>query len=136
MNTPQRPALDGRRFTGVVLERGKTAGDADRLIFDNGRFRSTACDRYDYGPNRLRVNGHANLHFDDPLLGDFAGAQLLVRVRAQRIFPNCPRYIHRLQCVEPSPYVPHADAVPPVPKWKSLDAFRDVLPAGDPARED
>jgi uncharacterized protein len=87
-------------------------------------------------PNRLRVNGQASLHFDDPLLGEFAGAQLLVRVRTRRIFPNCPRYIHKLQTVEPSPYVPHAGQTPPVPKWKRFDAFRDVLPAGDPARED
>ena len=42
-------ALDGRRFDGVVLERGKTSGDADTLIFERGRFRSTACDRYEYG---------------------------------------------------------------------------------------
>jgi hypothetical protein len=42
-------ALDGRRFAGVVLECGKTAGDADTLSFDGGRFRSSACDRYDYG---------------------------------------------------------------------------------------
>jgi len=41
--------LDGREFAGIVLECGKTAGDADTLIFKGGRFRSTACDRYDYG---------------------------------------------------------------------------------------
>lgn len=41
--------LDGRRFDGVVLEIGKTSGDADTLIFRNGRFQSTACDRYGYG---------------------------------------------------------------------------------------
>jgi hypothetical protein len=41
--------LDGRRFDGIVLECGKTAGDADRLTFEGGRFRSSACDRYDYG---------------------------------------------------------------------------------------
>ena len=41
--------LDGRRFEGVVLERGKTSGDADTLIFERGRFRSTACDRWGYG---------------------------------------------------------------------------------------
>lgn len=41
--------LDGRQFAGVVLECGKTAGDADTLIFERGRFRSTACDRYGYG---------------------------------------------------------------------------------------
>jgi hypothetical protein len=43
------PLLDGRRFDGIVLERGKTSGDADSLLFEAGRFRSTACDRYGYG---------------------------------------------------------------------------------------
>jgi hypothetical protein len=41
-------SLDGRSFQGVFLERGKTSGDADTLIFKDGRFRSTACDRYGY----------------------------------------------------------------------------------------
>jgi hypothetical protein len=41
-------ALDGRSFQGVFLERGKTSGDADTLIFKDGRFRSSACDRYGY----------------------------------------------------------------------------------------
>jgi hypothetical protein len=45
---PRKP-LDGRRFDGIVLERGHTSGDADTLIFQAGRFRSTACDRYGYG---------------------------------------------------------------------------------------
>jgi hypothetical protein len=48
MNIPSQ-LLDGRRFDGVVLECGKTAGDADTLLFDGGRFRSTGCDRYGYG---------------------------------------------------------------------------------------
>src|SRR5512133_2633388 len=56
-------------------------------------------------PNRLRVNGRARIDANDPLLADFAGAQLVVRVKAQLIFPNCPRYIHRMQVVERSPYV-------------------------------
>jgi len=41
--------LDGRRFDGIVLEAGHCQGDADTLIFDGGRFRSTACDRWGYG---------------------------------------------------------------------------------------
>src|SRR5262245_34980065 len=41
--------LDGRSFTGVFLERGKTSGDADTLTFKDGRFRSSACDQYGYG---------------------------------------------------------------------------------------
>jgi len=80
---------------------------------------------------RLRVNGRARLHLDDPLMADFPGAQAVVRVQAQHIFPNCPRYIHRMQMVEPSPYVPVADAATPVPGWKRSDAFRDYLPRED-----
>ncbi len=87
-------------------------------------------------PNRLRVNGRATLADADPLLETFAGAQLVVRVRATRIFPNCPRYIHRMNMVEASPYVPREGYTPPVPKWKRFEAFCDVLPRGDPARRD
>jgi len=44
-----RGALDGRNFNGIVLECGKTSGDADTLTFIDGRFRSSACDQYGYG---------------------------------------------------------------------------------------
>ena len=86
-------------------------------------------------PNRLRVNGRARIVFDDPLRADFAGAQLVVRVRAERIFPNCPRYVHRMAVAEPSSYIPRAGQPVPVPKWKRMEAFRDVLARDDPARE-
>jgi len=85
-------------------------------------------------PSRLRVNGRAFIVEDDPLRADFPGAQIIVRVRAVRIFPNCPRYVHRMSFVEASPYVPRAGYTPPVPKWKRFDAFCDVLPQDDPAR--
>lgn len=87
-------------------------------------------------PQRLRVNGAAHVQFDDPLLEHFAGAQLVVRVRARRIFPNCPRYVHRLRPAEASPYVPRAGYTPPVPAWKRFEIFRDVLARDDPARGD
>lgn len=86
-------------------------------------------------PNRLRVNGLARIDADDPLLEEFAGAQLVVRVHATQVFPNCPRYIHRMSVAEPSAYVPRAGPPPPVPKWKRMDAFKDVLASGDPARD-
>src|SRR5262247_3068364 len=40
-------------------------------------------------PRRLRVNGTATISRDDPLIDRFAGAQLLIRVQARAIFPNC-----------------------------------------------
>jgi predicted pyridoxine 5'-phosphate oxidase superfamily flavin-nucleotide-binding protein len=79
-------------------------------------------------PNRLRVNGVASLSADDPLMGEFEGAQMIVRVRAEKIFPNCPRYIHRMQLVEVSPYAPCEGKVPPVPAWKTFPQFKEVLP--------
>ena len=77
---------------------------------------------------RMRVNGRARLLEDDPLLSEYPGAQLIVRVRAERIFPNCPRYIHKMQMVERSVYTPRAGHTPPVPGWKKSAAFRDALP--------
>jgi len=49
-----------------------------------------------------------------------------VRVQAQQIFPNCPRYIHRLQMVETSVYAPCPGHEPPEPAWKA--GFKEVLP--------
>jgi predicted pyridoxine 5'-phosphate oxidase superfamily flavin-nucleotide-binding protein len=83
---------------------------------------------------RLRVNGVASLHEADPLLAEYPGAQLMVRVRAAQIFPNCPRYIHKMQLVEHSVYVPTCDHTPPVPEWKRRPGVREVLPRDDPAR--
>ena len=79
-------------------------------------------------PRRLRVNGLASVRPHDPLCREFVGAQLVVRVRATHIFPNCPRYIHRMQLAESSPYVPRPGIEPPLPAWKSFDLFKDVLP--------
>ncbi len=58
-------SLDGRRFDGVFIERGKTSGDADTLSFKDGRFRSSACDRYGYSdaPYKATAAGDA-VHFE------------------------------------------------------------------------
>ena len=77
---------------------------------------------------RLRLNGTASIDPDDPLLGTWPGAMLVVRVRAREVFPNCPRYIHRMQLVERSRYVPVAGEDAPVPEWKTREWARDVLP--------
>jgi predicted pyridoxine 5'-phosphate oxidase superfamily flavin-nucleotide-binding protein len=78
-------------------------------------------------PARLRVNGTARVSRDDPLLGETVGAQLIVRVTARAIFPNCPRYIPKMQLTEPSTYVPQPGSDPPEPAWKSFDAFKDAI---------
>ena len=89
------------------------------------------------GQRRLRLDGEASLHEDDPLLAQYPEAQFVVRVAVRAVFPNCPRYIHRMDLVERSRFVPHpAERETPVPRWKRADWMpSEALPADDPARD-
>jgi hypothetical protein len=79
-------------------------------------------------PKRLRVNGVATLDFDPKARAGITGAQVMVRVKARHIFPNCPRYIPDLGNGTQSKYLPEKDKAPVEPAWKSFDHFRDVVP--------
>jgi predicted pyridoxine 5'-phosphate oxidase superfamily flavin-nucleotide-binding protein len=66
-------------------------------------------------PNRLRLQGRAD--FDD---------DLIVRVEVDQLWPNCPRYIHRMRFESLSPHAPRDGYEPPDAEWKQH--FTDVLP--------
>jgi hypothetical protein len=83
-------------------------------------------------PRRLRVNGTARVRDDDPLLKETVGAQLIVRLEARAIFPNCPRYIPDMKMAGPSIYTPQPNCDPPEPAWKSFDIFKDAVPPRQP----
>ena len=87
-------------------------------------------------PKRLRVNGIASIDDDDPLLAAYAEAQLVVRVHVTDVLSNCPRYVHRMEVVERSRFVPHADRETPIPDWKRRAWSHDALPERDPARRE
>jgi predicted pyridoxine 5'-phosphate oxidase superfamily flavin-nucleotide-binding protein len=84
---------------------------------------------------RMRLNGTASVADVDPLLADYPEAQLVVRVTATEVFPNCPRYIHEYRLVRRSRFVPREQCSTPVPAWKTREWARDVLRHGDPASE-
>jgi uncharacterized protein len=80
-------------------------------------------------PNRVRLHGLASIEQNDPLLAEFVGAELLVRVKVTETFVNCPRYIHKYQRLLTSKYAPQADRpAPPAPQWKRIDLIQDALP--------
>ena len=87
------------------------------------------------GRKRMRLNGVASVDDADPLLSDYPEAQLIVRVTATEVFPNCPRYIHEYKLVNRSRFVPKAECETPVPQWKRSDWAHDVLPEDDPAND-
>jgi predicted pyridoxine 5'-phosphate oxidase superfamily flavin-nucleotide-binding protein len=82
---------------------------------------------------RLRVNGAAEVRADESLRAAMDGAVFVIRVSVERIFPNCPRYLHRMQLTEHSVYAPRPCYTPPVPGWKTSEQFRDHLPERDRA---
>jgi hypothetical protein len=117
-----------------LQEKRETRALADRLEKVTMRSAFTDEDRLfiDFEtPRRLRVNGTAVVSDSDPALRALPGAVFVVRVTAERIFPNCPRYIHKMQMVEESVHAPRPDYTPPVPAWKTFEVFRDALPPRD-----
>lgn len=117
------PNYDGN---GMYLSMGNVAdtGQVGLLFID-----------FDH-QHRMRLNGEATIDKNDPLMAEYPEAQFIVRVRAREVFPNCPRYIHKMRLVQRSRFVPKADCPTPVPSWKQGDWVSDTLPANDPARGD
>jgi predicted pyridoxine 5'-phosphate oxidase superfamily flavin-nucleotide-binding protein len=83
--------------------------------------------------HRMRVNGEASIDLEDPLVDTWPEAQFVVRIRPREVFPNCPRYIHRMEKVEASAFVPRENCVTPVPAWKRSEWAEGALPQDDPA---
>ena len=82
-------------------------------------------------PHRVRLHGTASIDDNDPLIMDFKDADMVVRVRIEELWINCPRYVHRYTKVKPSQYVPRADCETPYAVWKRIDAIQPALAAKD-----
>jgi uncharacterized protein len=82
---------------------------------------------------RLRVNGVARIAAPSSVDPPYPEAQFVVKMAVREVFPNCPRYIHKQQRIEPSKFVPRPAVRTPVPGWKRMDWACEVLPVGDPA---
>ena len=78
--------------------------------------------------SRLRVKGTATLYRDPATLADWPGAELLVSVLVDKVFLNCPRYVHRMAVAELSAFAPGDGHVPPEPEWKDRPEFKPYLP--------
>ncbi|HEU4473645.1 MAG TPA: pyridoxamine 5'-phosphate oxidase family protein [Gemmatimonadales bacterium] len=85
-------------------------------------------------PHRLRVQGTASVAEQDPLLAEYPGADLVVRVAVSRVFVNCSRYVHKYQRIRASRYVPRAQCDTPFAEWKRIDVVQEVLPPRDAGR--
>lgn len=116
------PSYDGN---GMYLSAGN--------VMENPHVAMLFIDMVD--PMRVRVGGRASIDVDDPLTATYPGAELVVRVAVEEVFPNCPRYIHRTRTSEASPNVPDADGSAPIAEWKREHWACEVLAADDPARD-
>lgn len=78
-------------------------------------------------PFRLRLQGRAEVLRDDPLLGLFNEAELVVRVSVSDVWMNCPRYVHRYEKKATSRYAPRTDVETPLCEWKRIAGLEDIL---------
>jgi uncharacterized protein len=79
-------------------------------------------------PHRFRVQGRAKFARESPLLSEWVEAKYVVTIDIDRVWVNCPRYVHRYQRVGPSKYVPVAEKETPLASWKRMDIVQDVIP--------
>lgn len=76
---------------------------------------------------RLRISGHAEIDDSPAAIAGLPGAKRIVRVTAEHIFTNCPRYIPKMVTETPSVYVPREGYTPPDPAWKSMPFVKDIF---------
>lgn len=76
---------------------------------------------------RLRINGHAEVDERPEAIAGLPGAKRLIRVTAEHIFSNCPRYIPKFAAAEGSVYTPRDGYEPPDPAWKSMGFMKDLF---------
>ncbi len=80
------------------------------------------------GGTRLRCNGRAQLVDEPSAVARFRGAQLVVRIHIEQLFPNCGRYVHPMESGSPSPDAPRPGHEPPAAAWKDKPEYAGALP--------
>ncbi|MEM7498357.1 MAG: pyridoxamine 5'-phosphate oxidase family protein [Pseudomonadota bacterium] len=76
---------------------------------------------------RVRINGRATIHDEHEALASYPGAQRIVEVAVEHIYPNCPRYVPEMTMVAPSRHIPEAGRPQPVPAWKEIPPIEEIL---------
>lgn len=85
-------------------------------------------------PHRYRLQGRAKYERESPLLAEWHEAKYVVTIEIDRVWVNCPRYIHKHKRVEQSKYVPVCGKETPLALWKRTDMVQDVLNPDDKER--
>ena len=83
--------------------------------------------KFDAQSRRLRINGTARIDEDPSAIEGLPGAKRLVRLKADSIYPNCPRYIPEMEFVKASVYNPRKNYNPPDPEWKQKPFVADLM---------
>ncbi len=120
-NTMAWPDYDGNRMYRSLGNITKNSRVGLLFISFDGKLYNNA--------GRLRISGHAEIDESPEAIEGMPGAKRLIRVTAEYIFSNCPRYIPNMAKNEPSVHVPEEGYTPPDPAWKSMSFVKDVFEA-------
>ena len=50
-----------------------------------------------------------------------------MEVLVRNVWVNCPRYVHPMQSLGQSPYIPDEEGIASIDLWKRIDLMQDVL---------
>lgn len=76
---------------------------------------------------KLRVNGGCAVSTDPGRLNGHAGAEALLIVTVDKVFENCPRYLHDRENGTYSRHCPRPGYVPPDPEWKLKPEYDGIV---------
>ncbi len=79
------------------------------------------------GEARLRINGRAEIDESAEAIAGLPCAKRLIRVTADHIFLNCPRYIPELAMERGLIHAPRERHLPPEPPWKARPMVKDLF---------
>lgn len=122
-HTIRIPSYDGNGFfrsLGNIMNNGKVS--LLFICFDGSRKSKV----------RVRMHGVGRVLLDAISKSKFTGAEAVIEVKISRLFPNCPRYLP-LYSGTYSEYCPVPGIAPPIPDWKRMPEFSDVLTLTDQA---
>ncbi len=85
-------------------------------------------------PHRFRVQGRAKFERESALISEWVDAKYVVTVEIDRVWVNCPRYVHQYQRVGQSKYVPVSEKETPLASWKRMDIVQEAIAPADRAQ--
>ncbi len=78
-------------------------------------------------PQRIRLRGSAKLIRKGPMVESYPGAINVTEVAIEKVWSNCPRYVHKMEPKGLSSFLPRENGTYKLAPWKRINIIQDVI---------